>query len=102
MSRLLSWLGVAGLIGLSLGFAFFNSSQQVTLRLGLVTLYGVPLTGVAFGSVLVGMVVMLIAGVRSDLKVRRVLRARLAAEDRAERDRFIDDSQQDLFPTKRD
>ncbi|KPJ80594.1 MAG: hypothetical protein AMS19_09275 [Gemmatimonas sp. SG8_23] len=102
MSRLLGWIGVASLVGLSLGFAFLNSSQRVTLRLGVVTLYGVPLTGVAFGSVIVGMVVMLVAGVRSDLKVRRVLRARLAEEDRAERERFIDDSQQDLFPTEKD
>ena len=44
-----------------------------------------------------GMVVMLVAGVRSDLKVRRVLRARLAAEDREERERFIDMDQQDMF-----
>ena len=102
VSRLLGWIGVALLVGLSLGFAFLNSSQRVTLRLGVVTLYGVPLTGVAFGSVIVGMVVMLVAGVRSDLKVRRVLRARLAEEDRAERERFIDDSQQDLFPTEKD
>jgi uncharacterized integral membrane protein len=102
VSRLLGWIGVASLVGLSLGFAFLNSSQRVTLRLGVVTLYGVPLTGVAFGSVIVGMVVMLVAGVRSDLKVRRVLRARLAEEDRAERERFIDDSQQDLFPTEKD
>jgi uncharacterized integral membrane protein len=102
VSRLLGWIGVASLVGLSLGFAFLNSSQRVTLRLGVVTLYGVPLTGVAFGSVIVGMVVMLVAGVRSDLKVRRVLRARLAEEDRAERERFIDHSQQDLFPTEQD
>jgi hypothetical protein len=29
--------------------------------------------------------------------VRRILRARLAREDREERDRFVDQSQQDLF-----
>ena len=74
-----------------------NSGQQVTLRLGLLILYGVPLTVVVFSSVIMGMVVMLVAGVRSDLKVRRVLRARLAAEDREERERFIDMDQKDLF-----
>jgi heme exporter protein D len=58
----------------------------------------VPLTAVAFASVIAGMIVMLIAGVRSDLKVRKVLRARLAEEDREERERFADTTQQDLFP----
>jgi hypothetical protein len=40
---------------------------------------------------------MLVAGVRSDLKVRSILRARLEAEDLEERARFIDRDQQDLF-----
>jgi uncharacterized integral membrane protein len=97
VSRFLSGVGVVVLLGLSLAFASVNSGQQVTLRLGLLTLYGVPLTVVAFSSVIMGMVVMLVAGVRSDLKVRRVLRARLAAEDREERERFIDMDQQDMF-----
>ena len=93
----MSGVGVVVLLGLSLAFASVNSGQQVTLRLGLLILYGVPLTVVVFSSVIMGMVVMLVAGVRSDLKVRRVLRARLAAEDREERERFIDMDQKDLF-----
>jgi uncharacterized integral membrane protein len=97
VSRFLSGVGVVVLLGLSLAFASVNSGQQVTLRLGLLILYGVPLTVVVFSSVIMGMVVMLVAGVRSDLKVRRVLRARLAAEDREERERFIDMDQKDLF-----
>ena len=84
-------------LALAMGFASLNSGQRVTLRLGFVTFYGVPLTVVAFASLLVGMLVMLIAGVRSDLKVRRILRARLEAEDIEERNRFIDRDQQDLF-----
>jgi hypothetical protein len=88
--------GVLAALALAMGFASLNSGQRVTLRLGLITLYGVPLTVIAFGSVLAGMVVMLIAGVRSDLKVRGILRARLEAEDLEER-RFIDRAQQDLF-----
>ena len=97
MTRLLGGLGIAALLAFSLVFASLNSGQRVTLRLGIGTVYGVPLTVVAFGSVIVGMVVMLVAGVRSDLKVRRILRARLAEEDREERERFVDQAQQDLF-----
>ena len=98
MTRFVGWVGVLVLLVLSFGFASLNSGQHVTLRLGLVTLYSVSLTVVAFASVIAGMVVMLVAGVRSDLKVRRILRARLAEEDREERDRFIDLDQADLFP----
>ncbi len=97
MSRLLGGLGVAALLGLSLAFAAGNSSQRVTLRLGLLTFYGVPLTVVAFGGVIFGMVIMLVSGIRSDLKVRHILRARLVEEDRLERERFIDGDQQDMF-----
>jgi hypothetical protein len=98
VSRFLRVTGVVALVAASLGFAWLNSSQRVTLRLGVVTLYSVPLTAIVFGSVIGGMVVMLVTGIRSDLKVRQVLRARLAEEDREERERFIDMSQQELFP----
>jgi len=101
VSRLLRAVGIVALAGASLAFAWFNSSQRVTLRLGVITLYGVPLTAIVFGSVIGGMVVMLVAGVRSYLKVRQVLRARLAEEDRAERERFDDLSQQELLPSPR-
>lgn len=97
MSRFVGGVGVVILLSLSLGFATLNSGQRVTLRFGAFTLYGVPLTVVAFGCVITGMVVMLVAGIRSDMKVRRILRARLAEEDREERNRFTDQSQQDLF-----
>lgn len=100
MSRALGVLGLLVLLASSLAFAYLNSGHRVTLRLGLLTLYGVPLTAVVFGAVIVGMVVMLVAGIRSDLKVRRVLRVRLAEEDREERERFVDLSQQDLFPAE--
>jgi uncharacterized integral membrane protein len=84
-------------LALAMGFASMNSGQRVTLRLGVVTFYGVPLTVVAFASLLLGMLVMLVAGIRSDLKVRGILRARLEAEDLEERSRFVDRDQQDLF-----
>lgn len=97
MNRFLGLIGILALLVTSVAFAYLNSGHRVTLRLGVVTLYSVPLTVVVFGSVIVGMVVMLVAGIRSDLKVRRILRARLAEEDREERERFVDLSQQDLF-----
>jgi uncharacterized integral membrane protein len=97
VSRILRVAALFGAFAAALGFASLNSSQRVTLRLGFVTVYDLPLTAVAFGSLLVGMLVMLLAGVRTDLKVRRILRARLLAEDREERARFVDGDQQDLF-----
>lgn len=97
MNRFLGGIGVVALLAVSLVFASLNSGQRVTLRLGFTTLYGVPLTVIVFGGVIGGMVVMLASGIRSDLKVRRILRARLVEEDREERGEFIDDSQQELF-----
>lgn len=97
MRRFTGVLGIALVLVLSMAFASLNAGQRVTLRLGFATFYGVPLTVVAFGGLMAGMVIMLVAGVHSDLKVRRILRARLAQEGLAEQGRFIDQSQQDLF-----
>lgn len=97
MSRWLGALGILIVLVLALGFASLNGGERVVLRLGVATLYGVPLTVVAFGGLITGMVIMLVAGVHSDLKVRRILRARLAEEDREEKSRFVDRSQRDLF-----
>jgi uncharacterized integral membrane protein len=97
VSRIIAVAAMVVALALAMSFASLNSGQRVTLRLGLLTFYGVPLTVVAFASLLLGMVVMLVAGIRSDLKVRRILRARLEAEDLEERSRFVDRDQQDLF-----
>ncbi len=97
MSRLLGGAGILLVVGLSVGFAALNGNQRVTLRLGFATFYGIPLTVVAFGGLLTGMLIMLVAGIHSDLKVRRILRDRLAEEGLKDRDRFVDQSQQDLF-----
>lgn len=97
MSRLAGVAGILLLLVLSMAFATLNGGQRVTLRLGLVTFYGVPLTMVAFGGLISGMVIMLVAGIRSDLKVRRILRDRLVEEGLEERSRFVDRSQRDLF-----
>lgn len=98
MTRLAGAAGVLLILLLSMGFAAMNGGQRVTLRLGVTTLYRVPLTVVAFGALILGMLVMLGAGIHSDLKVRRILRARLAEEDREERARiFVDRTQTSLF-----
>lgn len=96
MSRFLS-LGLAiVLVLVGAGFAALNASQRVTVRLGFTTLYYVPLAWVVFGSLVLGMVIMLIAGVRSDLKVRRILRDRFVQGEMEERSR-VDRNQGDLF-----
>jgi uncharacterized integral membrane protein len=97
MNRLVGGAGILLVVALSVGFAALNGSQRVTLRLGFATLYGIPLTVVAFGGLLTGMVIMLVAGIHSDLKVRRILRDRLAEEGLKDQGRFVDQSQQDLF-----
>ncbi len=97
MGRALSVLGLALVAALALGFAALNTDQHVTLHLGFATFYRVSLTTVAFGGLIIGMVIMLVAGIRSDLRVRSILRARLAAEDEEERARFVDRTQRDLF-----
>jgi hypothetical protein len=82
-------------------FARWNSAASVTLDLGIHSFYRVPVTYVAFGSLFLGMLVMLVAGIHADLKVRRFLRERLEEEDWQERAR-IDLTQQDLFLHTRD
>ncbi len=77
-------------------FAALNGQQRVTVDLGFFVLYRVPVTVVAFASLFTGMVVMLVTGVHTDLKVRAILRQRLEEEDREER-ALIDRAQRDLF-----
>jgi uncharacterized integral membrane protein len=97
MKRWLAGAGILLVVAISLGFAALNGNQRVTLRLGFATFYAVPLTVVAFGGLLTGMLIMLVAGIHSDLKVRRILRDRLAEEGLREQGRFVDQTQQDLF-----
>ena len=98
MSRLLTGLGVLAVLVASMTFAGLNGGQRVTLRLGFTTFYRVPLSVVAFGALILGMVIMLLAGISSDLRVRRILRERLLQEDMEERSRmFVDRAQTSLF-----
>ena len=96
MTRFIGPLGVVSVLVVSILFAALNGAQRVTLNLGVTILYGVPLTLVGLTGLFMGMVVMLVAGIRSDLRVRAVLRQRLEDEDREER-ALIDRTQQDLF-----
>ena len=97
MSRFAGPAGVLVVLSLSMVFAALNGDQRVTLRFGVATLYRVPITAVVFGALILGVGVMLVAGIHSDLKVRRILRERLAEEDREEKARAVDRSQRDLF-----
>lgn len=67
-------LNVLLLVGAAAGFAVANDGHRVTVELGLMTLRRVPLTVVVFASVLLGMVLVLAAGLRADLRTRRQLR----------------------------
>ncbi len=96
MIRFLGPIGVLGVLAIAIVFASLNGGQRVTLDLGLFVLHGVPVTLVAFGGLFAGMLVMLVAGIRTDLKVRQILRQRLAEEDREERE-LHDETQRDLF-----
>ena len=96
MSRLTGPLGVLAVLIISAVFAALNGQQRVTVDLGFFVLHRVPVTVVAFASLFSGMVVMLVAGVHTDLKVRAILRQRLEEEDREER-AMIDRAQRDLF-----
>lgn len=76
MSRFLGWMALGVVVVAGIGFAVANAGREVTIDFGLFTLYGVPVTFVAFGGMIVGMAVMLGAGINADLKVRRLLRER--------------------------
>ena len=74
-----SWsaLGIAVIGAVAFAFTTLNSGESTTVQLGFATLQRVPVSAVAFGGFVVGMLVILVAGVRSDLKVRRILKAGL-------------------------
>ena len=101
MTRFLGIASVLLVVLLAMAFAAVNAGQRVTLSLGILTLYRVPVTLVAFGGLFVGMLVMFSTGIYTDLKVRKILKDRLAEESRKEQG-WIDRNQQDLFAQPRD
>ncbi len=96
MSRLMGLISAVLVALMAMGFAALNAGHRATVNLGFLTLYRVPVTLVAFGGLLVGMLVIFVTGIHGDLKVRRILRDRLARESQEER-KWIDRNQQDLF-----
>ena len=99
MSRLVGVMTVLLVLLMATGFAAANAGHRVTVSLGFFTLHQVPVTLVAFSGLFVGMLVMFATGIHTDLKVRRILRERLAEESRREQT-WIDQNQQDLFADK--
>ena len=97
MSRIIPAIGILLVAGLAVVLQSLNGSETGTLKLGVITLYDVPITAVAFFGLLAGMVIMLVAGIHNDLRVRRILRDRLTEEDSEEKARIIDHRQHDLF-----
>ena len=97
MSRIIPAIGILLVAGLAVVLQSLNGSETVTLKLGVITLYDVPITAVAFFGLLAGMVIMLVTSIHSDLRVRRILRDRLTEEDSEEKARIIDHRQHDLF-----
>jgi hypothetical protein len=96
MNRLIGVLAVVVVVLLAMGLAAANAGHRVTLSLGLVTFYRVPVTVVAFGGLFLGMLLMFFTGVHVDLKVRRILRDRLMEESKQEQ-AWVDRNQRDLF-----
>ena len=97
MSRIIPAIGILLVVGLAVVLQSLNGSETVTLKLGVITLYDVPITAVAFFGLLAGMVIMLVTSIHNDLRVRRILRDRLTEEDSEEKARIIDHRQHDLF-----
>ncbi|MCY4646250.1 MAG: hypothetical protein OXE73_05190 [Gammaproteobacteria bacterium] len=95
MTRWLAFAGVAAFVGLVIWFTVHNGGQRITLDLGFARFYRFPVTMVAFAALLVGMLVMLLAGLHTDLRVRKILRDRLIEEARAEGGSDL--TQHDLF-----
>ncbi len=67
-------LFVAVFSGVAALFAVQNGAIRVPLHLGIVSLRSVSLPVVVFSAVVVGMLMVLLAGLRADLKTRRMLR----------------------------
>lgn len=59
---------------LAAGFAWLNGGQQVTLHLGLLRIRSVSLPAVVFAAFLAGMLTLMLASLKADLRTRRMLR----------------------------
>ena len=84
MRRFAGWAALLAVVVLGVLFALGNAGSVVSINLGLFTVSRVPVTFVAFGGMVVGMGVVLTAGINADLKVRRLLRERQERDSLAE------------------
>jgi len=62
------------LVAAALAFTAANGGERVQVELGLITLQRVSLPVVVFASVLLGMALCILAGLRTDLRNRRRMR----------------------------
>jgi uncharacterized integral membrane protein len=72
-------IAVRGAVGLTIvgalaWFAYANAGQTVNLRFGLFTLRSIPLPFALYGAVVVGMLVMLLAGLRGEMRAHDALK----------------------------
>jgi uncharacterized integral membrane protein len=67
-------LFVAAFSAIAALFAVQNGAVRVPLHLGIVSIRSVSLPVVVFTAVVAGMLMVLLAGLRADLKTRRMLR----------------------------
>jgi uncharacterized integral membrane protein len=66
-------LGGAAVVALIAWFAYANSDQSVDIDLGLFTLRGVSVPILVYGSVVVGMLLMVAVSLRNDMRTRQAL-----------------------------
>lgn len=59
---------------LAAGFAWQNRGETTAVHLGIFHFYQVPVSWIALGSLLLGMIAMFVLGLGHDLRVRRRLR----------------------------
>ena len=67
-------LFIVAFSALAAGFAVLNGGTRVSVNLGLFTLRSVSLPAVVFTSVVLGMLMVFLAGLRADLRTRRMIR----------------------------
>ena len=84
MLKFLGPLGALGLLTLVVFVSVLNDFQKVSINLGFVTFYRVPITVLAVVGFVLGMLLMILVGVESDLKIRSILRERFRDESREE------------------
>jgi len=98
MTRILGPLGAFLVLIFSGVFAILNDFQKVRVDLGFVIFERVPVTIVAIVGLILGMLLMLLVGLDSDLKVRTILHDRLR-EEAQEEDILSDEKKQIMMNT---